>query len=45
MDRGEIYEKETVRRWWEQERGDGDDNIEEKATNDSIKHTLWNSEG
>jgi hypothetical protein len=23
--------KETARRWWEQERGDGDDNIEEKV--------------
>jgi hypothetical protein len=23
--------KETVRRWWEQERGDGDDNIEGKV--------------
>jgi hypothetical protein len=31
LDRGEIYETETARRWWEQERGDGDDNIEEKG--------------
>jgi hypothetical protein len=29
--RGEIREKETARRWWEQERGDGDENVEEKS--------------
>jgi hypothetical protein len=31
LDRGEIHEKETAKRWWELERGDGDDNIEKKG--------------